>query len=381
MSHISPERSAWTEIDLGSLRNNFELIRHIVGPDTAVMPVIKADAYGHGAPRVAQVLTKAGAAAFAVVTLAELRQLRQNQISLPVLTLSYVPPRAYPELLALDGMATVYSLEQAGALSAIAVSLGKQARVHLKVDTGLTRLGFEPTEAAAEQILALSRLPNLEINGLFSHFADSDDSDKTYSRQQLTAFNAFVRELEARGLAIPWKHISNSAAIANIPEACWNMVRPGILLHGCYASVDVPRIAGVRPVMSVKAEIVRLRDLPKGGSVSYNCTWRAGRLSRIATLPLGYADGVPRLLANQGEALIAGRRAPIVGRVCMDHFMVDVTDIASETQVSLGDEAVFIGYQGHEHITADEIASMTGTINYEIFCHLGLRLPRIYIGE
>jgi len=380
MEHISPERSAWAEIDLGSLRNNFALIRHIVGPGTAIMPVVKADAYGHGAPRVARALAESGAAAFAVVTLEELRRLREAGISLPVLTLSYVPPRAYPGLLELDGMATVYSREQAEELSRVAGALGRTARVHVKVDTGLTRLGFEPTEQAAEQIAGLSRLPHLEINGLFSHFADSDDPDKTYSLRQLALFNDFAAELEARGLAIPWKHISNSAAVANIPEARWNMVRPGILLYGCYASVDVPRIAGVRPVMSVKAEIVRLRDLPKGGSVSYNCTWQAGRLSRIATLPLGYADGVPRLLANRGETLIAGRRAPMVGRVCMDHFMVDVTDIASETEVRLGEEAVFIGYQGHEHITADEIANMTGTINYEIFCHLGLRLPRIYLG-
>jgi len=380
MEHLSPERSAWAEIDLGSLRNNFALIRHIVGPGTAIMPVVKADAYGHGAPQVARVLAEAGAAAFAVVTLEEVRQLREAGISLPVLALSYVPPRAYPALLELEGMATVYQTEQAEQLSRIAGALGRVARVHVKVDTGLTRLGFEPTEQAAEQIMTISRLPHLEINGLFSHFADSDDPDKTYSLRQLMVFNAFVAELEALGLAIPWRHISNSAAIANIPEARWNMVRPGILLHGCYASVDVPRIAGVRPVMSVKAEIVRLCELHKGGCVSYNCTWQAGRPSRIATLPLGYADGVPRLLANRGEALVAGRRAPIVGRVCMDHFMVDVTDIASETEVRLGDEAVFIGYQGHEHITADEIANMTGTINYEIFCHLGLRLPRIYTG-
>lgn len=371
------QRSAWIEIDIAALQENYRIIQRQAA--VPVMAVIKADAYGHGAVPVALALSAAGASRFAVATVRELRELRSAGLCGPILVLGFVSKNEYPSLLYNEGLSAIYSLEQAQALSQAAACSACLADVHIKIDSGLSRIGFLPNEESVEEILAISRLPSIHIGGIFSHLACADSPEDPYNQRQLQAFWKMISLCRERGLEFPLAHIANSAAALALPAARLDMVRAGISLYGCYPHPAMDRGQGLRPVMRVCARISRVFSVPAGTGVSYGCIWTAPRDSVLATLPLGYADGVPRLLSNRGHVLIAGRRAPIVGRVCMDQFMVDVTEIVAEHPLSPGDEAVFMGSQGEESISAEEIASQAETVHYELFCHLGSRLPRYYI--
>ncbi|MBQ6807913.1 MAG: alanine racemase [Firmicutes bacterium] len=372
-------RCAWIEIDVAALQENYRKIQAQAG--VPVMAVVKADAYGHGAVPVALALAEAGATHFAVATADELRELRNAGICGPILVLGFVSKYEYPSLLYNEGLSAIYSLEQAQALSQAAACSACLANVHIKIDSGMSRIGFPPDAQSVEDILAISQLPSIRIGGIFSHLACADDPENPYNQRQLQVFRDMVSRCREKGLEFPLTHIANSAAALALPEARLDMVRAGLALYGCYPHSALDQGQGLQPVMSVYARITRIFSVPAGTGVSYGCTWTAPRDSVLATLPLGYADGVPRLLSNRGHVLIAGQRAPIVGRVCMDQFMVDVTDIVAKQPLSPGDKVVFLGRQGEDCISAEEIAAHAETVHYELLCHLGSRLPRNYINS
>lgn len=377
ISLFDTHRCAWIEVDVAALQRNYRIIQEQAG--VPVMAVVKADAYGHGAVPVALALAEAGATRFAVATADELQELRNAGICGPILVLGFVSKHEYPSLLYNEGLSAIYSLEQAQALSQAAARSGCLATVHIKIDSGMSRIGFPICAQSVEDIVAISQLPAIRIGGVFSHLACADQPEEPYNQRQLTAFRGMVRACRERGVDFPLIHMANSAGALALPEARFDMVRAGIALYGCYPDPSLHQADALTPVMSVKARITRVFSISPGTGVSYGCTWTAQRESVLATLPLGYADGVPRLLSNRGHVLIAGERAPIVGRVCMDQFMADVTDIAARIPVKAGDEAVFLGRQGAAAISAEEIAAQAETVNYEILCHLGSRLPRNYI--
>lgn len=376
-----PLRGAWIEIDLGALLNNLRIIRGLIGKNTLLMPVVKADAYGHGIVRCAQALAQGGADRFAVATLEEGVRLREAGIQVPILCLGYLPPRQYEAALDYNLALTVFNEAQAVAISALAVRMNKEAVVHIKVDSGFTRLGFMANEDAASRIEAIKKLPSIRLEAVFSHFAAADFADKSFSHYQNANFSRFIELCEKKGVTFPLRHIANSAAIIDLPQYQYEICRPGIILFGCQPSTEIKPLPGLRPVMSVRAEIARLMWVPAGTAVGYGCTWVAPRESLIATIPLGYADGISRLLNSHGQAtvLVKGRRAPVNGQICMDQFMIDVTDVQSEDSLHEGDIITVLGQDGQDMITAEELGERMGTINYEILCLLGNRLPRVYI--
>lgn len=377
-SLFDSHRCAWVEIDVAALQHNYRCIQQQAG-GLPVMAVVKADAYGHGAVPVALALAEAGATRFAVATADELQELRNAGMCGPILVLGFVSKHEYPSLLYNEGLSAIYSLEQAQALSQAAACSGCLATVHIKIDSGMSRIGFPITEQSVEDIVAISKLPAIRIGGVFSHLACADQLGDAHNQQQLAAFRDMVERCRQRGVEFPLIHMANSAAALAMPEARFDMVRAGIALYGYYPDPSLDFGQGLKPAMQVFARITRVFSVPAGTGVSYGCTWTAPRDSVLATLPLGYADGVPRLLSNRGHVLIGGKRAPIVGRVCMDQFMVDVTDIVAEQPLSPGDKVVFLGSQGEERITAEEIAAQAETVHYELLCHLGSRLPRNYV--
>ena len=376
MSDIDREldRAAWVEIDLSALRHNFRAIRRRLGPEPRIICVVKADAYGHGAVECARVLEQEGAAMFAVATVAELRQLRKAGIELPTLVLGHVPESRYPEMLALNGTFALYDALQAKAVSDAACKAGVTAHVHVKVDTGLTRLGFAVDEESASRCAMACSLPNIQADAVYSHFAKADSEEKEFSLLQHGRFLQFIWLCKSQGLVFPWRHIANSAAICDLPDVWHEGARPGIILYGSYPSDQVQPLP-LRPVMSVKARVVSLREVPQGTPVSYAGLWTAARESRVAVLPIGYADGLLRQLMGKMQVLIHGRRAPQLGLICMDQIMVDVTDIP---EAALGDEAVIVGAQEGESIPFSELSSLAQTIDYEFMCAFRQRLPRVF---
>ena len=370
-------RPAWVEVDLAALRANFAEIRRVVGADCPITAVVKADAYGHGAVEVAKCLLAEGADCLAVATLGEALELKSELGAVPIMLLS--------PLLGGVGQAVrqqiilpVFSLAMAEEVNDVAARLGVYAPVQLVLDTGMGRIGLADTAAARDEALQIAALPNLRVVGVFSHFAAADEADKTYAEQQLAVFNRFTAALAAAGVDVPCKHIANSAALLEMPHTRQDMVRAGIALYGYYPSYEVRReILQLTPVMSVKARLTWVKTVPAGTAVSYGRTFVTERETKIATVPLGYADGWSRLNSNNGYVLVGGRRAPIIGRVCMDQFMLDVTGI----EAGVGDEAVLLGAQGAEMIAADEIAARIGTISYEVLSSLLPRLPRIYLNR
>lgn len=373
-----PLRGAWIEIDLIALRHNFSRIRDLVGDRTMLMPVIKADAYGHGAVRCAKTLLRAGADRLAIATLEEGVALRKAGIGVPILCLGYLPPRQYEAALVFDLTFTVYHYQQAAEIAAAAGRLGKTARAHIKVDSGFTRLGFDVSEESAAQVARIQALPGIELEGAYSHFAAADSRQQEFSHYQNGEFSRFLALCREQGVTFPVHHIANSAALLELPEYRYELCRPGILLYGCQPAAEITPLSGLQPVMSVRAEIARLMRIKPGTTVGYGCAWVATRDSLIATLPLGYADGISRLLARRGSVLVHGQRAPIVGRICMDQFMIDVTDMQGTEPLHEGDIVTIMGEDGGDSIRAEELAERMGTINYEILCMLGNRLPRVY---
>ena len=366
-----PKRWAWAEIDLDAVEHNIREIRGLVGGTVRVCAVVKANAYGHGAVPVARRALEAGANWLAVATLSEAQELRAAGFTEPILVLGLVPPEAAREIVEGDIRPAICDMPLARALSKEAMRLGRKAKVHLKVETGMGRIGVR-SEDAGEIAAVLRSLPRIELEGIFSHFAAADMRDKGYTWQQLAVFRQAIRSIEAKGIQIPIKHIAESAAILEIPEAHFDMVRAGIIQYGLWPSEEVSHPIELRPAMRLCARIAFLKTLRPGESVSYGREFIAERECRIATLPIGYADGYIRAFAHGGSVELRGRRAPIVGRVCMDQVMVDVTDIPG---ARVGDEVTLFG---SPTLTTDEAAEWLGTINYEVTCLVSSRVPRIY---
>lgn len=369
-----PTRPTRAEIDLDAIAANVRAACGLAGAGSAVMAVIKADAYGHGAVPVARAALAAGATWLGVAMPEEAAVLRAAGIGARILILGPIAPGQAGLVARHDLDQCVSDPAQAEVLNGVAASPGRPLRLHLKVDTGMGRVGVSLREvrSAADRI---ARLPAVRLEGLMTHFAESDAEDPGFTQEQLRRFATATDALRAAGVPIPLRHAANSAALLRHPDARLDMVRPGIMLYGCHPCDRRPNDPTLAPALRFQTVVSHLKDLPAGGSVSYGRTFVAPRDLRIATLPVGYADGLARLLSGQGQVLIGGQRVPIVGRVCMDMTMVDVTRVPG---VRVGDEAVLIGRQGAEEITADEIAALTGTISYEVLCRVGARVPRVY---
>ena len=368
----------YAEIDLDAIKRNAESVRRIVGLNTKIMAVVKADGYGHGAVMTAKAV-QGIADAYAVATIEEAIELRHNGIDKEILILGYILPEYYSFALKYDISLTVFTYEMAKELSEAAKEQGKTAKIHIALDTGMGRIGFFPDGGSVAEIKKIYALPNLEVMGMFSHFATADEADKAYSMKQMEKYNNFCDLLERENIRIKTRHISNSAAITELPDGRMDMVRMGIILYGLYPSeeVDKDRI-NLSPAMSIKSSIVYIKTIGEGESVSYGRKFTAKRRTAVATVPVGYADGYPRQLSNRGRVLINGEYAPVIGNVCMDQLMVDVTNIKS---VKVGDDVVLFGSQGEKKVTFEEAAKLADTINYEIICGIGKRVPRIYREE
>lgn len=375
MKDIFNSLRTWVEVDLDALKSNFDAVRKTLPEKTKILAVVKANAYGHGAVRVAKYLEKM-VDYLAVAATDEAIELRKNSVDCPILILGHIPCGDYDNLIKYDITCTVSDFNEAKRLSDCAVKANTEAKLHIAVDTGMSRIGFLVNEDSVKEIKKISELPNINIEGIFSHYATADEADKAYTEMQTQAFDKFVSMLEKECIVIPVKHMYNSAGIADLPKK-YDMVRQGIILYGLNPSseVEYKNIAKPRPVMSMKTHIVHIKTLPEGVSVSYGCTYKTKAATRVATLCAGYADGVPRVLSNNGEVLIRGKYAPIIGRVCMDQFMVDVTDIP---EAENGDIATIFGYDGKEYISVEGIAKKANTIGYEIICNINSRVVRIY---
>lgn len=368
----------WAEVNLDSLAENMRNIRRITSPSAKVLAVVKADAYGHGALEAAQTVLKNGASCLAVACLSEAKQLRRDGITAPILILGVSEKEEAEELVRYDITPAVISYDFAFALSRSAVKLGKTAKIHIKLDTGMSRIGFvagEDNAAGVAEIKRIAALENIEIEGIFSHFSTADEENDAYTRRQFGVFMDFCTELEAAGVKIPVRHIANSAAIMMYPETHLEMVRAGIILYGLYPSpaVDKSKLA-LKPVMSMKSKITMIKEKGAGWGVSYGNEYITAPGTKIATVAAGYADGYLRSLAKRAYVELAdGVRAKIIGRICMDQCMIDVTNV---NNISTGDEVVLFGAN---QITADDVAAWMDTINYEVVCLVSKRIPRVYI--
>ena len=371
-------RPAWAEINLNNLDFNIKNIKAKIG-QRELIGVIKADAYGHGALKVAEVLRENGCRTFAVATLHEAIALREAGAKEEIIILGLTPDMYASALAEYDLTPVVCSSENAAAIDRAAAAAGKTIQGLIAIDTGMGRIGYlaDDTENAIADIRKIAALTNFSIKGLFSHMSTADAADKTFSHRQEEKFNRFYQAACAAGIKLPMKTLANSASIMELPEVHFDACRPGIILYGCYPSdeVDVNRLA-IKPVMSVKANIIHLKDVPAGFSVGYGRKFIAERPSKIATLALGYADGYPRPYSQQGKVLVNGCIAPLASNICMDQCMVDVTDVPD---VKVGDEVIIMGSDGKNTILADDIARATGTISYEICCAFGQRLPKVYV--
>ena len=368
-----PGRPTWVEIDLEAIAHNVRQIVARVGAGVDVLAVLKADGYGHGALKVARTALNNGATWLGVACLSEASDLRRAGIEAPILILGYTPAWQAREAVLTEVATTVFTQEVAEALSRAAVDLGRTARLHVKVDTGMGRLGLLPQEVLPF-LRQVSALPGVQVEGIFSHLSDADAEDLNYTRGQLACFEEVLASLRAHRLLPPHVHLANSAAILRLPESHYNMVRLGIALYGLAPSPAVPCPPGFRAALSFKCQVAQVKDLPAGSDIGYGRTFRTARPSRIAVIPVGYADGFRRGPTHWGEVLVRGQRAPIVGRVCMDQTMIDVTDIPAVRQ---GDEVVLIGSQGDEQISADQVARRLGTVNYEVVSEILARVPRV----
>ena len=368
-------------IDLDAMVSNMKNMKSQLKPDTRMIAVIKTDGYGHGSVPIAKSLEKLDFMfGFAVATFEEAMQLRDAGITLPILILGYTFPYSYEKMILNDIRPCVFRDDMVDELDAQAAKLGKKVKVHVKVDTGMGRIGITPDEDGFQFVKRLTEKRNIEIEGVFTHFARADERDKTSARKQLQLFKGFTDRMEKElGLKNLIKDCSNSAGILEMPEANLDVVRAGITLYGLAPSgeVDMNRIA-LKPALSLYSTVVFVKELPEGSPVSDGGTFVTPKKMRVATIPLGYGDGYPRSLSNKGYVLICGKKAPILGRICMDQFMVDVTDIPEAKE---GSKVTLIGTDGNETITTDELGVLSGRFNYELVCDLGKRIPRVYIPE
>lgn len=376
MNEIFKSLRTWVEINLDALECNFDAVREALPENIKILAVVKANAYGHGAIGVAKFLENK-ADYLAVAATDEALELRKNGINCPILVLGHIPYGDYDNIVKFNITTTISDFYEAELLSKAAKKAGVTAPLHIAVDTGMNRIGFACNDASIEEIKKIKELPNIEIEGAFSHLAAADMLDKAYTKMQAKKFDEFVLKLENTGINVAIKHLYNSAAIADL-EKKYDMVRQGIILYGLKPSdeVEFNNINVPKPVMSMKTRVVQVKTLPAGECISYGCTYTTEKETIVATLCAGYADGVTRVLSNNGEVLIRGKRAKIIGRVCMDQFMVDVTDIPD---VEAGDTATIFGADGEETISVDEIAKKANTINYEIICNINSRVTRVYM--
>jgi len=369
-------RPVWAEVDLDCLAHNMREVRRVVPRSARIMACVKADGYGHGALEAAEAFLGAGADRLATATLDEAVQLRRLGFEAPILCLGYVPEYLYGKLLEHDVGATIYRLEHARALSEAAIRAGVEAVVHVKLDTGMGRLGFQVSEETVDQVEKISRMRGLDLEGLFTHFAVADEADKTFTRMQFTRFMEVAEALEKMGIKVPLKHVSNSAAIIDLPEYSLDMVRPGIMLYGFYPnpSVDHSQVS-LRPAMALKARVSHVKRVPANTGISYGLTHVTLGPKDIATVPAGYADGYRRGLGNLGQVGLGGGRASVMGRVCMDQFMVDATGL----DVKVGDTVVLWGDGSGGEPGVEEVAGWLGTITHEMVCGVSRRVPRVYL--
>ncbi len=366
---------AWAEIDLDAIAFNVRQHRRHVGERVEVVAVVKANAYGHGAVPVARAALAAGATRLAVHRAGEGIDLRQAGLDAPILLMGYTPPVGADEVVRWRLTPSLMTPEFAQALAARAAAAGAVVPVHIKVDTGMSRYGLLPDEVV-DFAQSLLHLPGIRLEGLFTHFATADAADQAHLRQQLAAFQAVIAALRAAGIAIPLRHAANSAAAMRLPEAHFDAVRIGIAMYGLEPSDEWPPVFEIRPALALKSRVSRVRDLPAGAGISYGRTYVTPAPVTVALVPVGYGDGYHRSLSNRGSVLIRGQRAPIRGRVCMDQFVVEVTHIPDVQQ---DDEVVIVGRQGSERISAEEVARLAGTINYEVTTALLPRVARVYV--
>jgi alanine racemase len=365
-------RDTRIEVDLDAIKHNISQFRQILSEDTHILVAVKADAYGHGAVMVSQAAISAGATHLGVAFVDEGIQLREAQIGAPILVFGYIPPYAIETALLADLTFTVYDLDHMNQIADVAEKVGKKAKVHLKVDTGMGRLGIPPKEVISF-IHQLKKRETVELEGIYTHFATADNLNSDYFEMQLSLFEEILQQLKQLGIEIPLKHAANSAATLRMKQKWCNLVRIGISLYG-FQDIPNPHV-NLKRALSLKSSVTQLKCLPSGSGISYGKTYTTSHDEWIATIPLGYADGIFRQLSNKGIALVNGTRVPIVGRVCMDQLMLRVNDAVP---VSIADDVVFIGKQGDEEITAEEIAEQLDTIHYEIVTRLGSRIPRLY---
>ena len=367
-------------VSLDAIAHNFEEMKKNIADGTKIVAVIKADGYGHGAEAIARLIEGYEYIwGFAAATAEEAIQLKDAGVKKPVLILGLVFEEYFQELIQKEVRMTVCDYDMAKALSEEAERQGRQVHIHIGLDTGMSRIGFADKPESVEEIKRIAALSNIEIEGMFTHFARADETDKSPAEDQLKRYLAFAELLEKAGVQIPLKHCSNSAGIIRMPEANLNMVRAGITIYGIYPSAEVERdIVKLIPAMELKSHVSFVKDLPAGTAISYGGTFASETDLRVATIPVGYADGYPRTLSNKGWVLIHGQKAPILGRICMDQFMVDVTHIAD---VKHGDEVTLIGRDGDECIHIDELGDLSGRFSYEFACDISKRVPRVYIKD
>jgi alanine racemase len=369
------ELPVWAIVDLDAIAHNMQTLKRHVGERVQVMAVVKANAYGHGAEAVARVALESGATWLAVNRIDEGVALRQVGIQAPILVMGYTPAAAAAAAVAHDLRLTLVSWEVAEALSALAVAVGKRAPIHIKVDSGMGRWGLLPDEVA-DFVRAASRLPGLQLEGAFTHFAVADLADKEYTRRQFAIYSGVLSALEEDGIHIPMRHVANSAAALDLPDLHLDAVRIGIALYGLRPSAEVEPAVPLMPALTLKSRVGRVRILPAGSSISYGRTFVTEHAVPVALIPVGYGDGYLRLNSNRGAVLIHGQRAPIRGRVCMDQFVVEISGIED---VLPDDEVVLIGRQGDDELSAEEVAGWAETINYEVVTQLMPRVPRVYV--
>ena len=364
-------------VNLDAIQHNLLEIRKKLKNDTKLMVIIKADAYGHGAVPLAKAIGDSGRIDYyGVAIIEEAVELREAGINKPILVLGYTPKEQYDLAVANEVAQTVFQYDMAKALSEEAIRQGKIAKIHIKIDTGMTRIGYYDTKESIDEIKRIAALDNIEIEGLYSHFARADETDRTDTQKQLQRYINFITMLEQEGIHIPLKHIANSAGIIEFPESYFNMVRCGIATYGIYPS-DMVHKDDIRliPAMELKTHVIYVKDVEQGVGISYGATYITDKQTKVATIPVGYADGYSRNLSNHGKVIIHGQYAPILGRICMDQFMVDVTDIKDVQQ---GDMVTLLGRDGDAYISAEELAEWSHSFAYELVCTIGKRIPRVY---
>ena len=378
MLSLDLRRPVWAEIHLDRLAHNFRQVKQQVGSEKEICAVVKANGYGHGAVIVARELEKEGVDRLAVATLNEGIELRSGGCRLPILVMGYTPDELASEMIRHGLIATIYTIQQGNAFSNMAQRMGQKCRVHIKVDSGMSRLGFQVTTESVDAIKKICQLPGVDVEGIFTHFAAADEKNKSETHRQLDRFMWLVEETRKTGCRIPIRHAANSAAIIDYPASHLDMVRPGIMLYGLYPSEEVDHEkVKLRRVMALKSRIAHLKTISPGTGVSYGLTYRATRETAIATLPVGYADGYTRMLGGKAEVSMNGRKAPVVGRICMDQCMVDVTGM----DVSLNNEVTLYALETELGDTVDDVARKLSTNNYEIVCMIGRRVPRAYYNQ